>query len=229
MKYVFNEDGSIKVGKNGHPVMVGDDGKEFEFNAIDASNKINTVTAESNDRRKKLGTAKTEIETLTTANATLQTTVDSIGDDNKAEIETLRTSITEGFQKKLDDQDTVIKGLNDNLFESNVTGKIGISPVIETTVLPKSVFINTFKGQFLADGSATGWDGKPILSKENPSQNAGVNEALTVLVSTHTDSDGMLKGSGAHSGTPEQKKGSESTSTLSSTDNIKAGLAARQK
>ena len=134
-----------------------------------------------------------------------------------------KTDTTAAWQKKFDVVETENTGLKGKIFESDVVSKIRNSKLIDTTVLPASVFVNTFKGQFQADHSANGWDGKTILSKENPSNNAGADEALSVLLDTHPDRDSLLKSSGAHGG--EHRQDSGGRQAMTSGEKIKSGLA----
>ena len=174
MKYVLNEDGSIKAGKNGHPLMVGDDGKEFEFNAINSKNKIGELGLDLKKAKTERNELRASYEPFKDMDAEKATEalqiVETIEDDKKVEIENVKKTLNEAWKEKEKGWETEKQTLNDNLFEANVTGKIGISPVIEKTVLPKQIFIDTFRNQFQNDGSAKGWDGKEILSKKDPSK-----------------------------------------------------------
>ena len=227
MKPVLTENGNIKAGKDGKPIYVGDDGKEFEFDVAGAAGRITELNAESAANRKDANKYKKDADTLTATNADLQSTVDSIGDDNKVEMEKFKTDTTGAWQKKVDELESSNTTLREDIFDHKVVSQIRNSNLIKTTVLPPAIFVNTFKGQFQQDHSAKGWDGRTILSKENPSNNASTDEALQVLLDTHPDRDSLLKASGAHGGEHRNGDGDNYNPKLSSAEKIKAGLAQR--
>ncbi len=225
--YVLTENGNIKV-KDGKP-LVKDGEKEYTIDALGAQQRITDLSAESKGHRtkaseRKKALAKFEGIADPAAAITALATVETMGDDHKVDMDKLKTSMTDAWQKKVTDLETKNEGLTGDLFTANVTGKIAASPIIKTTVLPADIFVNTFKKNFKADGSAVDDQGNVILSKENPSVNAGVDEALGVLIANRSDRDSILRATSGGSGSGDAGGGGGGPE-LSSQDNIKAGLA----
>ncbi len=232
MPYVMTENGNIKIGTNGHPLVTEDGNeKEFEIDAIAAGAKIGEISAEAKKYRTERNDYRDKFEPfkdldLSKANEALQL-VENMGDDHKVEMTNLKETLTEAWQGKVSELEANNKELSDKLFESNVVAKIRSSDLIDTTHLPASIFVSTFKDQFQQDGSATHWDGRTILAKENPSENASTQEALAVLLNTHPERDKLLKSSGAHSGASNNQEpsgGRQPNVNKSSFDKINSGL-----
>ncbi len=230
MPYKFTEAGNIVKGEGGHPVYIDDDDptKEYEIDAPGAQAKINTLTTESNDRRKKLGTMTTDLATATTTIGTLQTEVDAIDDKNRVKMDEYKNSINEGWEAKEKTWQDTEKGLNTKLFNATTGTQFASSTVVKKTVLPPDVAKATFGHHFKPDGTATNAAGNPIYSKSSPGEFAKFDEAIEVLIDERPDRDSIWKatdasGSGGHTG----GDGGDGGGDLSARENISAGLKAR--
>ena len=232
MEYVLDEKGNIKIGPGKKPLVKGDDGKEFEIDAIGAQGKIDTITAESNDRRKKLGEANTKLETFkgiedpAAAIDALQK-VGSIDTDKQVEMDTLKDTINKTWGEKETAWNTEKETLNSQLFDAKVGSQFALSKAVKTTVLPPTVAKDTFGKHFMPDGTATGHDGKQIFSKEKPGEPAGFEESMSVLIDTHPDRDNLLRASSTEGGGGYGSGGGTAGDNLTALGSIKAGLAAR--
>ncbi len=230
MKYVLDENGNIKIGPNGKPLVKGDDGKEFEIDAIGAQDKINTITAESNERRKKLGDANTALEAfgdldVVAARKAIED-VAGMSDKGKADLETQRAAINKTWQEKEQGWKDEKGVLTDQLFNANVGNNFATSKVVLTTVLPPDIAKATFGKHFKADGSAVDASGNAIYSREKPGEPAGFDEALTILIDAYPGKKAIMKAtSTGGSGGEHSNDGGKVNQEKSSTDNIKSGLA----
>ena len=63
MKYKLTEDGKAIELKDGKPVVIDDDGKEFTIDALSASEKVSAANAEARKYRKEAKDAKDLAET----------------------------------------------------------------------------------------------------------------------------------------------------------------------
>lgn len=190
---------------DGKPTLIGDDNKEFTIDAIGAQTKITQLSTEAAGYRKKASERGSVLEAIPkdildnpTAAMDALKTVASMGDDHKADMNKLKTELEGSYSKALADKDTVITGLQDNLFESNVKGKFATSKQVARTVLTPSIAFNTFKDHFSADGSAKDYEGNTIFAKEKPGSAAGIEESLGYLIDNHPEKGDILKGSGVH-------------------------------
>lgn len=230
MTYVLDENGNIKVGPNGKPLIKGSDGKEFEIDAIGAQDKINTIVAESNDRRKKLGEANTKLEAFgdidpVAAKKALED-VSGMSDKNKTDLDTQRDAINEGWKTKQTEWETEKTTLNDKLFLATTGSKFATSKAVATTVLPPAIALATFGKNFNPDGTANDAAGNVIYSKEKPGEPAGFEESISHLIETYPDKDSILKATAGEGGEGySSNDGFQSSETKSSGDKIKSGLS----
>ena len=223
MDYVLTEDGSIKV-TDGKPTVIDGD-KEFAIDAIGAADKITTITAESNDRRKKLGEVTKSLEDMATTRDDLQTKVDSIGGDNKVKIDELKDNINKAWEIKQSEWETEKTTLTDNLFNATVGEKFATSEVIKKTVLPPDIAKATFGKFFNNDGTANDEAGNIIYSKSKPGEPASFDEAMEIIIDSYPNKKNILRASGSGGGAPGGGGGGDDTS--SSHDKIRSGLAKR--
>jgi len=229
LKYVLTEDGKAIEMKDGQPVVRED--KEgaapFTIDAIGAQAKITTITAESNDRRKKLGELQTEHDALKVTSTGLQTTVDGIDDKNKVKIEELKDVINKTWEGKESEWKGKEDRLNAKLFDATVGINFATSKVISGTVLPPDIAKATFGKHFNPDGTANDAAGNVIYSKSKPGEAAGFDEAMTAIIDAYPAKDSIMKGSGAKgSGGHRTGDGDGGQSVKSSADNIAEGLKA---
>jgi len=224
MEYVLDENGNIKIGPNGQPLVKGADGKEFEVDAIGANEKITKLVTESNDRRKKLGEANTALAEMSNERDTLKTQVDAIDDKNKVKISEITDNINKAWEEKQKTWETEKGALNTQLFNVTTGVKFATSPVAKKLILPADIALATFGKSFRPDGTAVDAAGNTILSMENPGKPAEFDEALTVLIDAYPNKDSIIRseagGGGGH--TPQGGGGNEGSLTAS--EKISAGL-----
>lgn len=235
MKYVLTENGNIKT-KDGKPIVIGDDGKEFIVDAIGNIGKINDLNSEAAGYRKKASANKKILESIPQeiidnpkAAVEALKTVESLSDEHTLQLETLKTELKGGYEKQLQDKDKEIEDLNNNLLKTNVQNKFATSKTIEKTLLTPGLAANAFMQHFKPDGSAE-IDGKVIYSPKKPGELADFEEALEIIINSRPDKDEIWKGTGANgSDSHTSDDGNFDTNTASSVDNIKQGLLDMQK
>lgn len=232
MKYVLNEDGSIKVGANGHPMAVGDDGKEFEIDALGANERMTALSSEAKEHRLKASERGKKLEAfegIDDPKAALEAlkTVASFDEDKKTEIAKIKQGLEDSFNKAETGYKETITKLEGDLFEVNVLSKFGTSKTAQETILPADILSATFKHHFQKDGSAVDQNGNVIYSKEKPAQAAGFEEALTAIINQYPHRDSILKSKmegGGGSQNANDGGNDNGGVTKSSTEKIKAGL-----
>lgn len=237
-KYKLTEDGKAIEMKDGQPVVIGDDNKEFTIDAINAQTKITELNSEAAGHRKKASDYKaiaTHLDGIDDPAAfialakTNQGLVSSMDDKNKADVEAAVGNLNKTWQEKFDAEVTRGEGLSGQLFEANVKTKFFGSKAVGTTVLPPGIAYATFKDHFSADGTAKDAKGNQILSKEDPSKPAGFEESMTHLIANYPQKDEILKGAnpnGSGSGGAGGGNGS-GDGEKTSHQNIAEGLKAR--
>ena len=202
-KYKLTEDGKSIEMKDGHPIVIGDDGKEFHVDAISAQGRITELNSESAGHRRMANEYKTALAPLEGIEdpaafialaKTNQGLVSSMDDKNKADVEAAVGNLNKTWQEKFDAEVLKGEGLSGQLFEANVKTKFYGSEAVKKTVLPAAIAYATFKGHFAADGTAKDLHGNQILSKEDPSKPAGFEESMTHLIDTYPQKDEIMKG-----------------------------------
>lgn len=108
---------------------------------------------------------------------------------------------SKAFQTKLDEAETARKALETQLSTRIKSGMFASSAFIgakRPENLPndyyEAVFSNNFKVD--ANGNVEAFDaaGKPIMSRSNPAQMAGFDEAIEQLISAHPQAASLIKG-----------------------------------
>ncbi len=235
MNYVLDENGNIKIGPTGKPLVKGADGKEFEIDAIGAQEHITTLNTESAGYRKRAQSAEKTLKTFEGIEdpvAALEAikTVSTLGDDHKANMTKLRAELEGSYKSALDGKDAEIAELNGSLYTLNVTNQFNTSPVVKGTIFAKTpdIAATYFGKHFQQDGTAQDSAGNVIYSKENPGQPAGFDEALEVIIDQYPMKDNILLSDNSPGGGGHQSQNHQQEQTLSSRDSIKAGLEARK-
>lgn len=211
MKYLKTDNGNIKIGPSGNPLVRNEDGSTIEIDAIGANAKITSITAESNQRRKDLSEAKAQLEAFsgiedpTAALSALQK-VSTFDKDLNTQLDNLKNTINATWTEKETAWNDEKKSLEDSLFAETVTSKFATSDVVKQTVLTPDIAATFFGKHFNKDGSATDSAGNPIYSKTSPGEPAKFDEALSILIDTYPNKDSILKGSGAN-GSGSHKSG----------------------
>lgn len=234
MKYKLDENGSI-VLKDGKPVVIGDDGKEYTVDALGANEKIRTANAEAKKAKKELKEATAIIATFggiddpAVAIQAIQT-VSTMDDKHKVDMDKLTATINSTWEEKMAEKNAELVAKDKQLYQSNVTNNFALSEVVKTTVLTPDIAASFFGKHFNQDGTAKDAAGNVIYSKQQPGQPAGFEEALGVIISAYPAKDSILKSklhSGGSGGESDNDKGTSNTD-LTSTESIKAGLEKRQ-
>jgi len=199
-EYVLTADGNIKC-QDGKPVVKGDDGKEFTIDAIGAQKTITALHAESAEHRKKASERGKLLETFgdldpVKAREALAT-VASLSTDHKLEIETLKTSLNQTWQQKLETEQLEKKALADKLYHATVIKNFATSDVVKKTTLTPDIAAKFFGEHFNLDGTAKDSKGNLIFSREKPGEPAGFDEALEFLIELYPHKNDILRGSGA--------------------------------
>ena len=184
------DDAGNAVLKDGNPVYVTGEGKEI---ALDAGSLYATVA--------ELGVAKiSDAQKLEQAKAQLKKFE---GIDLEKINKTVATAdeTSKAFQTKLDEAEAARKALETQLSTRIKSGMFASSAFIgakRPENLPndyyEAVFSNNFKVG--ADGTVEAFDaaGKPIMSRSNPAQMAGFDEAIEHLISAHPQAASLIKG-----------------------------------
>jgi len=216
--------------KDGHPIVL-DGSNEISVDAIGANDKIKSLTAESNERRKKLGEANTKLEAFGDMDAsTARKAIDDmagVGDKTKADLEAQRDAINKTWEVKQTEWDTEKSSLNDQLFDATTGTKFATSKVIAGTVLPPDIAKATFGKHFNPDGSANDSAGNPIYSKEKPGEFAEFDEAMTHIIDNYAGKDSIMKATASGGSGGENGGSGGGSDTRTSTEKIAAALKAR--
>lgn len=233
MEYILDENGNIKIGPSGMPMVKNGD-SEIELDAIGAQAKITAITTESNDRRKSLGEANAKLATFagiedpTKALAAIQK-VNSYDKDLTVQLDNLKGEVNKAWEAKEAAWVAEKEGLNSNLFKANVLNNFSSSPVAKTLVLTPSIAATVFGGNFNADGTAKGADGNQLYSPSRPGEPANFDESLTILIDQHPDKESLLRAKGQSGGDGfKTGEGTGEGEAKTSVEMISAGLAARK-
>jgi hypothetical protein len=200
MKYVLDENGNIKIGSKGHPVVIGDDDKEYEIDAIGAQTTITALHKESASNRAKATEHKKRLDAFgdmdPVAAKEAITTVAGLTTDHKIKVDTLKKEMNDAWQVKFDEEVSKGKTLSDDLFNAKVTAKFATSEIVKKTVLTPDIAAKFFGGNFNVDGTAKDVAGNIIYSKEKPGEPANFDEALSAIIDNYPNKNAILKGSG---------------------------------
>lgn len=238
MDYVLDENGNIKIGPNGKPLVKGSDGKEFEIDAIGQNQKLIETMAEAKGYRKEKAVLKAQLEAIPEVireDPSKFVSIESVDSKTKEGIEKIKNDLESSYTKAVTEKDSKIKTLEGQLFSEKVSTKFATTSSLEGTIFNKtrSVAEKFLKDHFTVDeeGSLVGVgnDGKTIYSRESPGTPAGFDECVATIIDTHPDRDSFLAASGQKGGgsPPGDRSGGEGNAT-SSVGRIAAGLAERK-
>ena len=168
MKYVLDENGNIKIGQKGHPIVLDDDDKEFEIDALKAQETITNLHAESAGHRKKASDYKKIVDKVGNldldAAAQALNTVSSMSEDHKLEVEKLKQAMNDTWQQKYDAAEAKTKQLSEALYDATVTTKFATSPVVKSTILTPDIAAKFFGPHFTQEGHAIDFKGNTTSS-----------------------------------------------------------------
>lgn len=240
MKYVLDENGNIKIGKNGNPLIDPENGQEpYEVDAIGAQQKISEISSEAKKYRKEKAELKTQLESIPEeirndpAKATeAMTTVSSLSDKHKLDIEGVKTGLQKVFDENLKKKDDEIKILNETLYTEKISSKFAKSDALKDTIFDETreVAESHFSKHFSLDekGNVVGKIGDNVIySKEKPGELANFDECMKAIISNHPAKDKFMKPSG-QKGSGGFVPGSGGDGEKSSHDMIKSGIASRK-
>ena len=221
MPWKRNDDGTLVIGDDGNPLRIDADGKEYAMSddALDTTlSNLGKANSEAADRKRKLRVAEEQLKHLEgiddpeqffkDANKALETVKNL--DDKKlvdaGEVENLKKSISDSYEKKLTKMQEAIAAKDTELYTEKVSSRFAKSPVLEKTVLPPDVAEAYFGKHFkIEDGQVIGYLGdEKIFSQKNPGGLADFDEALTTIIDKYPMKDKIMKADPGGSGTPSR-------------------------
>ncbi len=225
MKYALTENGNVKV-KDGKIILIGDDGKEFDFDAISARDTIGNLHKEAAEHRKKASERSKALEAFgdidPVAAKEALATVASMSDSHKMEVDKLKATLNQTWQEKLEAAQKESGELTKKLYNATVTAKFATSEAVKQTVLTPDIAAKVFGDHFAIDGTAKDSAGNTIYSRERPGEPASFDEALLAIISQYPGKDHILRGSGAD-GTGGSGGNRNSSNTLAKFYDKKSG------
>lgn len=198
-----------EIDSSGFPVYLHDDGKEIGFDAGQAFQKINSLSAEAKTHRLAKEQAEKSLKDFegldplkvkealnTVQNLDAKKLVDA------GEVDKVKTEITEALkqtyepqlQKLTQERDSVQQQLHSEL----IGGGFARSKYIQENIaVPADMIQATFGKNFQIENGkvvAVGADGQKIYSRTRPGEIAEFDEALETLVGGYQHKDSILKG-----------------------------------
>lgn len=201
-----------EIDNSGFPVYLHDDGKEIGFDADQAFQKINSLSAEAKTHRLAKEQAETSlkafegIEDPAAAKKALETLknfddkklVDA-GEVEKIKLEAIK-AVEEKYAPIVQERDAFQSQLHNEL----IGGGFARSKFIQDNIaVPVDMIQATFGKNFQIENGkvvAVGADGQKIYSRTRPGEIADFDEALETLVGGYQHKDSILKGSQAGGG-----------------------------
>ena len=240
MNWLLDEKGNI-VLRNGKPVAIGPDGKEFEYDIKETNTKLVETIAEATKHRKGKAELKAQLEKIPEEivadpdkYVSAFTTVESLDDKNKADIEKMKKELKESYESANNASVKRISELEGQIYKEKVTNRFATSESLKGTIfentreIAESYFGKHFKVDENGNMIGTTEDGSTIYSKEKPGEAAGFDECLSTLINTHPKRDSFIAASNQRgSGNPPANNNGD-TQTASAHENIVSGLAARK-
>jgi hypothetical protein len=222
--------------RNDMPVYVEDDGKEIEFDAPHALNKINQNGGEA----RKFRTAKEEAEAKLKVYEGLDPdkardalkTVENIKDGEliaAGKVDEIKTAAHKAAEdrvaaanKAAQEKLETITADNDKLFKQLHAEKIGGSfarskYIAEKTLLPGPAAEKIFGDYFKIEDNkvvAYGLDGNKVYSRAKPGSDAEFEEAIEMLIDVYPYRDNILRSAGGGSGARPANGGSPGGKTM---------------
>lgn len=207
MKLKLDENGHVVV-QDGKPVYVHDDGTDLPFDAPQAIAKIKQLNGEAKTHREtaeKLAKDLNGFEGVDVAEA--RTAIETVKklDQKKlldaGEVDRVVGDVKKQYEEKLtaerESRTKAEQALNNEMIGGNFARSKFIA---DKLTLPSDIAQATFGKNFkLENGKvvAVGADGSHMLSRANPGEPAGFDEALQILVESYPNRDSILKGNGS--------------------------------
>ena len=215
MDYKKNEDGSIIVGENGHPMVTQDDGTELELRATEVFKKIPELNDEARGHREEKEKIAKELEVLNAslegldlakAREAIKITEGlddkSLIDSKKAEeakasllkeADEKRLQLIEEFNEKLKERDDIILQNDVKQKQRAISDKFSKTNAFKGTIfetapdLAEKYFGVNFKVD--ENGAVTGYDenGRQFISPDphKTGSNANFDECCKILLDSH--------------------------------------------
>ena len=216
LEYVKTDDGGLKLGEGGNPLVTDGQNEPFELDALHLYNKVPELNKESEKHRKKAKEYQEQMEKL-------QSQYEGIDDPEKArealktvqnlkdkdlvdsqEVETLKKSISESYEKKIQEKDQELQSKDSHIYKLLVSNQFANSKTVnEKTILPPDMAEAYFGKHFaIEDGQVVGYIGDDkIYSREKPGELAPFEEALQTIIDQYPMKDRILKGPASGGGT----------------------------
>lgn len=246
MQLKLDDSGHVVVA-DGKPVYVHDDGKEIAFDAVHTAAKIRELNHE----------AKTHREAKEQAIASLQAyegidpeearkafeKIKNYDDQklaNDGQLDRIKKEAADAYEERLKAVEKKYKPVVEerDSYKARYEGKIIDGAFAESEYIkgrvqsPLSLIRAAFKPNFaIEDDRLVGRDasGNRIYSRVRPGELAEFNEAIEILIDSHPDRDGMLKGTGmAGGGANGSRMGADGKRTVSRAAFDKMGDSERQ-
>lgn len=223
-----------EIDNSGFPVYLHDDGKEIGFDADQAFQKINSLSAEAKTHRLAKEQAETSlkafegIEDPAAAKKALETLknfddkklVDA-GEVEKIKLEAIK-AVEEKYAPIVQERDAFQSQLHSEL----IGGGFARSKFIQDNIaVPVDMIQATFGKNFQIENGkvvAVGADGQKIYSRTRPGEIADFDEALETLVGGYQHKDSILKGSQAGGGGFQGNQGGKGGSKVLSRDQFES-------
>lgn len=225
MKLKIDEDGHAVV-QDGKPVYIESDGKEVAFDApgtVAAISRLNGEAKHNRESKEAAEKALKAFEGIEDPQEALKAIEAMQNIDRKklvdaGEVEKVKSEIAKGYEKKLSDAEEKINGLSSTLNREMIGGAFGRSGFIkEKIAVPPDMVEATFGKSFkIEDGRVVAYDksGSPIYSRSNPSEVAGFDEALEILVDGYQHKDSILIGANGGGGGTRNGGGNGGSRTI---------------
>lgn len=207
MKLKLDDEGHA-VLEDGKPVYIHDDGKEMPFDAPAAVAKIGSLNAEAKTHREAKEKAEAALKTF----EGIENPEDAIKalatvknlDDKKlvdaGKVEEVKAAAIKAAEEKYAPIVQERDGLQASLNKEMIGGRFSRSAFIKDklAIIPdfaEAYFSKNFK---IEDGKVVAYhdDGNKVFSRSKPGEVADFDEALEILVESHSQKNHLLKGSG---------------------------------
>lgn len=222
MKLKLDENGNV-VLTDGKPTYVGDDGRDFVFDAPQMYGKITDLTKENAKHReaKEAAEAKVKafegIEDAEAARKALETvknldegqlvTAGKVEEIKAAAKKAAEDQVAAAVRASADREKTLaadIAKLQGQLHSELIGGNFNRSKFAsEKLAIPADLVQARFGGAYkVEDGKVVAYDGagNKLFSRSRPGEVADFDEALEILVDQYPHKEHILKGSGASGG-----------------------------
>jgi hypothetical protein len=217
LEYVKSDDGTLKLGENGNPLVTDGQNDPFELDALHLYSKVPELNKENEKHRKRAKEAQEQLESL-------KSQFDGIDDPEKArealktvqnlddkklidsnEVEKLKKSVADAYEKQLQEKDKSLQEKDGHIYKLLVSNQFANSKVVnDKTVLPPDMAEAYFGKHFkIEDGQVVGYIGEDkIYSREKPGEIAPFEEALQTIIDQYPMKDRILKAPPGGSGSP---------------------------